>query len=435
VSTTPPSTVPEAPAEPATTGSALKVNPVRRVKAKVSLPLMLLGVAAGLLLFASVAAITGQHGIDSSGQVVGAISAAVPIALAGLGGLWAERAGVVNIGLEGMMILGSFFGPWVGYLVNPWVGILAGIAAGAVGGLLHALITVTFGVDHIISGVGINLLVFGIAAYLNKLWYPHYVNAGAGAKMSPPTKALPTVTVPGLASGLQTVEDHHWFLVSDVAGILRGMVYHLSVVTILAAALVVASYFILWRTSFGLRLRSCGENPVAAESLGVNVYRYKYLAVMASGGLAGLGGVYLSMVAASTYQEGQTGGRGYIGLAAMIFGNWRPGGLAMGAGLFGFTDSLRLRDPQSVHVMLLALALVLALMALWSLYRRRMVSGVVTLVLAALVGVWYAVTDEVPTDLISAAPYVVTLVVLTVASQRLRMPTADGQVYRRGQGK
>ena len=110
----------------------------------------------------------------------------------------------------------------------------------------------------------------------------------------------------------------------------------------------------LWRTAFGLRLRSCGENPVAAESLGVNVYQYKYIAVIISGALAGLGGAFLAIVAAGIYREGQTGGRGFIGLAAMIFGNWRPGGLAAGAGLFGYTDALQLRSgAEAVHALLL----------------------------------------------------------------------------------
>ena len=124
---------------------------------------------------------------------------------------------------------------------------------------------------------------------------------------------------------------------------------------LVAVLLFVGTFFVLWRTSFGLRLRSCGESPVAAESLGVNVYRYKYMAVLVSGGLAGLGGAFLAMVASHIYHDGQTGGRGYIGLAAMIFGNWRPGGLPMGAGLFGYTDALQLRSGgPSVHALLLA---------------------------------------------------------------------------------
>ncbi|MFI9269176.1 ABC transporter permease [Kitasatospora sp. NPDC052896] len=411
-----------------------KAAPTKSGK-RLSLPVVLLLIAGALLLFSVVGALTGSHDLTSSGQMEAALGSAVPIGMAGLGGLWAERAGVVNIGLEGMMAAGTFCGAWTGYLVNPWVGLLAGMIGGALGGLLHAVITVGFGVDHIVSGVGINLLIPGICLYVNRIYYPDYVSAGAGASKSPPTPQLPSITVPGLSSWLDGIENHHWFFVSDVAGVLGGFVTDLSVVTLLAAVLLVASYFVLWRTSFGLRLRSCGENPTAAESLGVNVYKYKYLAVTASGAFAGLGGAYLSMVAASNFQDGQTGGRGYIGLAAMIFGNWMPGGLAVGASLFGFTDSLQLRDPNSVHVLLLVIALVLALLTLWQLYRRRFVPALVSLACAAGLAAWYADSSAVPRPLIVATPYIITLVVLVLSAQRLRPPKADGQIYRKGQGK
>ncbi|MFJ4185876.1 ABC transporter permease [Kitasatospora sp. NPDC089509] len=404
-------------------------------KRKLSWPVVLLLIAGALVLFSAVGMATGNHSLTSSGQVTAALSAAVPIGMAGLGGLWSERAGVVNIGLEGMMVAGTFCGAWAGYLVNPWVGLLAGMAGGALGGLLHAIVTVTFGVDHIVSGVGINLLIPGICAYVNRIYYKDYISVGAGQNQSPPADPLPYITVPGLSSGLKSIENHHWFLVSDVAGVLGGLVTNLSVVVVLAAALIVASYFLLWRTVFGLRLRSCGENPTAAESLGVNVYKYKYLAVIASGAFAGLGGAYLSLVAAHFYKDGQTLGRGFIGLAAMIFGNWMPGGLAMGAGLFGFTDSLQLRDPESVHVLILIVAIAMALLALWQLYRRKFTATVVSFVVAGGLAAWYALTDEVQRPLIVATPYVITLVVLALASQRLRMPKADGQIYRKGQGK
>ncbi|KQV18377.1 MULTISPECIES: ABC transporter permease [unclassified Kitasatospora] len=404
-------------------------------KGKLTVPVVLLLIAGALLLFSAVGAATGNHGLTSSGQITAALGASVPIAMAGLGGLWAERAGVVNIGLEGMMVAGTFCGAWAGYLVNPWVGLLAGMAGGALGGLLHALVTVTFGVDHIVSGVGINLLIPGICAYVNRIYYRDYVAFGAGANQSPPADPLPYITIPGLADWLDTIEAHHWFLVSDVAGILGGMVSNLSVVVVIAAVFLVASYFVLWRTVFGLRLRSCGENPTAAESLGVNVYKYKYLAVIASGAFAGLAGAYLSLVAAHFYKDGMTQGRGFIGLAAMIFGNWMPGGLAMGAGLFGFTDSLQLRDPDSVHVLLLTVSIAMALLALWKLYRRQFRGAAISFVVAAGLAAWFATTDTVPRALIVATPYVVTLVVLALASQRLRMPKADGQIYRRGQGK
>ncbi|MFB7949265.1 ABC transporter permease [Kitasatospora phosalacinea] len=411
-------------------------SPVASAKrTKLTWPVVLLLIALALVLFAAVGAATGNHGLTSSGQIGAALASAVPIAMAGLGGLWSERAGVVNIGLEGMMVAGTFCGAWGGFLVNPWVGLLAGMVGGALGGLLHALVTVTFGVDHIVSGVGINLLVPGICAYVNRIYYKDYVADGAGANQSPPADSLPTFTLPGLSSWLGDVEQHHWFLVSDVAGVVRGLVTDLSVVTLIAAAFLVASYFLLWRTVFGLRLRSCGENPTAAESLGVNVYKYKYLAVISSGAFAGLGGAYLSLVAAHFYRDGQTQGRGFIGLAAMIFGNWMPGGLAAGAGLFGFTDSLQLRDADSVHVLLLVVAVAMALLAVWQFYRRRLTAGVISTVVAGGVATWYACTDEVQRPLIVATPYVITLVVLALASQRLRMPKADGQVYRKGQAK
>ena len=156
----------------------------------------------------------------------------------------------------------------------------------------------------------------------------------------------PELSLPLLSSGpdlLGDLEQQHWFLISDAAGLLRGLTSGVSILTLLAVLLVPVVLLVLWRTAFGLRLRSCGENPVAADSLGVPVYRFKYIAVIISGALAGLGGVFL-VDFADIYREGQTGGRGFIGLAALIFGNWRPGGLAVGAGLFGYSDALLLRS-------------------------------------------------------------------------------------------
>jgi simple sugar transport system permease protein len=407
-------------------------------RTRLSLPWILLLVAGGLIALSAVRAVTGAQDLTSAGQISAALSLAVPIGLAGLGGLWAERAGVVNIGLEGMMILGTFFGAWAGWQTDPWLGVLAGVVGGMFGGLLHAVATVTFGVDHIISGIAINILALGVTTYFAKLWFNSGEAAAKGGspKQSPPAEDITSITVPGLSDWLADVEKHHWFLISDIAGILGGLVTNLSLVTILAVLLVIGTYFVLWRTAFGLRLRSCGENPVAAESLGVNVYKYKYIAVIVSGGLAGLGGAFLSLVTSHIYNEGQTGGRGYIGLAAMIFGNWRPGGLAMGAGLFGFADALQLRSGgESVHALLLLLVAVLVGIALWKAYRKRWITAVVSAVMAAVMLVWYLGTDTVPVEFVSATPYVVTLLVLSLSAQRLRMPKADGMRYRKGEGK
>ncbi len=409
----------------------VRVAPVRR-RRRGALPFVLAGVA-GILLLSIIRIVTGADDIDSSGTLNAAVGLAVPIAMAGLGGLWAERSGVVNIGLEGMMILGTWGGGWAGYQHGAWAGVLAGILFGALGGLLHALVTVTFGVDHIISGVAINILALGATQYLSDLAFVG--KPGGASTQSPAVGDLPALSVPGADSSLSDIEARHWFFVSDIASALRAVTVNVSALTLLAVLLVLATYFVLWRTAFGLRLRSCGENPIAAESLGVNVYFYKYVAVVMSGGLAGLGGAFLAIVASNTYREGQTGGRGFIGLAAMIFGNWRPGGLAAGAGLFGFTDALQLRrGGESVHALLLAVAVILAVLAVRHALRRRVRVAVVTALAGVTFLVWFLLTDEVPGDFAGMTPYITTLLVLALASQRLRMPAADGLVYRRGQG-
>jgi ABC-type uncharacterized transport system permease subunit len=330
------------------------------------------------------------------------------------------------------MILGTFGAGLAGYQWGPWAGALFGLVLGAVGGLLHAVATVTFGVDHIVTGVAINLLAPGLALFLSKLYFSNA--KGGGQKQSPHITDAPRVTVPGLSSWLHTIEGKHWWLVSDVAGLLAGLTTDVSLLTVIAAILIIGSVFVLWRTPFGLRLRSCGEAPVAAESLGVNVYLYKYAAVIMSGSFAGLGGAFLA-ISSGQFRDGQTGGRGYIGLAAMIFGNWRPGGLASGAGLFGYTDAMQLRGSDAVHALLLLLCIGLLVLAVIQLRLRQTVIAAVAGVLGVLFGWWFFATDALPPELVGAAPYVVTLLVLALASQRLRMPKADGQIYRRGEGK
>ncbi len=412
-------------------------SPAAVKRRRLSTPVILLILAAALLVISAVRAITGAVDVTSSGQVGGTLQMAVPIGLAGLAGLWSERSGVVNIGLEGMMILGTFFGAWIGWQHGPWLGLVAGIVGGMLGGLVHAIATVTFGVDHIVSGVAVTLLAQGATEYLAKRWFNngHALALGGNPKQSPPIGNVYSITVPGVSPWLQSVENHHWFLVSDLAGVLGGLVTNLSTFTILAALLFVGTYFVLWHTSFGLRLRSCGEAPVAAESLGVDVYRYKYIGVIISGGLAGFGGAFLAMVPAHTYEDGQTGGRGYIGLAAMIFGNWRPGGLAMGAGLFGYTDSLSLRNGgAAAHALLLLLFILLVVLAVWKIYRKSYPQGVLAAGAAVLLLLWFVMTTTIPDEFVSATPYVATLLVLALSAQRLRMPKADGKPYRKGQG-
>jgi len=409
-------------------------QPRKTARRRLTLAEWMLVIAGVLVLVSAVRLVTGAHGITSVGQTSTALRLAVPIGLAGLGGLWAERAGVINIGLEGMLILGTWFGAWAGVQWGPWAGVVMGILGGALGGLLHAVATVTFGVNHIVSGVAINILAVGATRYLSSFTFAEM--DGGTSKQSPPIEPITRITVPGLSDAMDKLNDKHWFLVSDLAGFVGGLVTNLSLLTVVAIALVPLSRWVLWNTAFGLRLRSCGENPTAAETLGVNVYKYKYIAVMISGGFAGLGGVFLAEVASNIYQEGQTGGRGYIGLAAMIFGNWMPGGLALGAGLFGYTDSLNLRGGgQNVHALLLLLAIVLVLATAWALYRKKYATGLVAAVTGLVLFVWYLSVDEVPSQFVTAAPYVATLLVLAMSAQRLRMPKANGQPYRKGEGK
>jgi simple sugar transport system permease protein len=413
-------------------GLAYTPKPKRRLP-RAGYPQVLLSIAGLVLLLSIIRVVTGADDLTSSGTIGAALALAVPIGMAGLGGLWSERAGVVNIGLEGMMIMGTWGAGWAGYQWGAWTGVLVGVALGAVGGLLHAVATVSFGVDHIVSGVAINILGLGVTQYLSVTAFEG--TRGGGESQSPPTPDISEVSIPGLADPLLTLQNKGWFLVSDVAGIARGLLTGVSLLTVLAVLLVIGTYVVLWRTAFGLRLRSCGESPSAAESLGVNVYLMKYAAVFASGAFAGLGGAFLAIVAGNGYREGQTGGRGYIGLAAMIFGNWRPGGLAAGAGLFGYTDSLQLRrGGESVHALLLLVGVLLLVLAVWLAMRRKLVAAGIAAVVGAAAIAWFSQTDVVPADFTTMTPYVTTLLVLALASQRLRMPAADGLTYRRGQG-
>ncbi len=378
--------------------------------------------------------VTGANEIDSRGSIAAAITATCPILLAALGGLWSERAGVVNIGLEGQMILGTWGAAYFTYWYGPWTGIMGAILLGALGGLIHAIATVTFGVDHIVSGVAINLIGLGLAAFLAEAFFSD-LNSSRGTGGQNKLTGLDdpgAITVPGLSDALTSLGEKHWFMISDLASILAALTTRISLVTILVLALVALTALVLWRTTFGLRLRSCGENPQSAESLGINVLRYKYLAVIISGGFAGLGGGYLALVSASGFSTGQTNGRGYIGLAAMIFGNWRPGGILLGSGMFGYTDSLRLRDSGTIHALLLLVAIGLAVFAVLALRGAKRTRAIVLGVGAVLFLLWFLLTDEVPREFTSMTPYVATLLVLAFAAQRLRMPKADGQIYRKG---
>ena len=401
---------------------------------------LLLNATLVLLIISIIRLITGASDLTSIGTASAALLLSVPIVLAGLGGLFSERSGVVNIGLEGMMILGAWAGGFIGSKHGPWLGLAAAVFFGAVGALVHAIATISFGVDHVVSGVAINIIAAGLVRYLSTILYQG--GSWPGPSQSPDVAPIPNNGLPVLSGGtyfgwqspdiLTPIAEKQWFLISDLASILRGFTGDLSYVTMIAVAIVPISFFILWKTSFGLRLRSAGEAPIAAESLGVNVYLMKYSGVLISGGLAGLGGGFLAIVAANHYQENQVAGRGYIGLAALLFGNYRPGGILMGAGLFGFADALQLRDSAAIHALILLIVVILAYLVYRDVRKGRYLSAAISGVMSAGFMWFYLAVDVLPGQLVTMTPYIATLLVLSLASQRLRMPAADGIPYRRG---
>ena len=306
------------------------------------------GVAAGVLggIGAVVATRSGEGNLEDvfvwSALFAAMLRFATPLIFGALGGLVCERSGVINIGLEGMMLMGAFFGIFGADLTGSWIlGALIGMAAGAALALVHAVFSVSFRSDQVVSGFALNLLALGITGYV---FIAHYGQQGTPNGIP----RAPTVTLP-LVESIPFVGD---------------AIGRTNLLTWLALLLVPLLALLLFRTPRGLRLRSVGEKPRAAESVGVPVIRTRYLAVVASGVLAALGGVYLSIAFLGSFSEGLTAGRGYIALAAVIFGNWRPGGALAGALLFGFSSAVAQRLPafsESTAVLFQALPYVLTL--------------------------------------------------------------------------
>lgn len=380
-------------------------------------------VAVGVGILSVTATLTGQIQLTSSGTTQAAVRLLLPILF----------AGVINIGLEGMMILGTWGAAWVGYQWGPWAAVAGGLVFGALGGLLHAVATVSFNVNHIVSGVAVTLLGLGVTKYLSTLLF---LPVSQNPRQSPRVEGFETFSVQPLADWLAVMEAEQRVLLSDLAGLIGGLLSGLTPLAVLGFVLVPVSYLLLWRSRFGLRLRSCGENPVAAESLGVKVFTYKYVAVVISGGLAGLGGAALTLNPGQLgYLEGQTGGRGYIGLAAMIFGNWRPGGLLAGSALFGYVDGVQLRaGGEAVHALLYGATILAVVVALLWAAQQQWRTALTALAAGTVVYLVYLSIDTVPREFATYAPQLVTLLVLAMASQRLRPPAAIGVEYRRGEG-
>lgn len=366
---------------------------------------------------------------------------AVPIALAGIGGLYAERSGTVNIGLEGMMTLGTVMAGWAGWHWGPWAALLAGVFGGMVGAALMSVATTTFGVNHIIAGFAINIIGPGVARFLANVWFTtEAARSEGGSITSSPaiTGDLPRYSLPVLsdqADVLGDLEDKGWFVISDAAGILRGLTVDVRIDTIISLLLILGSAYLIWRTPFGLRLRSAGEKPGAAESLGVSVPLMRHVGMLISGGFAGLGGAVLVFAGAAQYQENQVAGRGFLGLASLVFGNWMPGGVLAGAGVFGYAQGLAIGLGAGVTVrgLLLAAVIGLALFVVLTAIRRTWISFGVALGIT-LIGYWtYHTVEEINDQFVYMTPYVVTLLVVTIFATRLRPPAAEGIPFFKGQ--
>jgi len=293
-----------------------------------------------------IAAKSGESNLDRvfvwSALVAGMLRYATPLIFGAMGGILSERSGVINIGLEGMMLIGAFFGIFGSDLLGSWfLGVAVGVAAGALIGLVHAFVSIQLRADQVVSGTGINFLAIGITGYI---FIYHYGDQGTPSDIS----RAPNVTLP---------------LVEDIPFIGEA-IGQMNVLTWAALLLVPILSVYLFRTRGGLRLRSVGEKPRAADSLGLPVLRTRYLAVTASGALAALGGVFLSIGLLGSFNEQMTAGRGFIALAAVIFGSWRPFGALAGACLFGFSTALAQRLPafsESTAVLFQALPYVVTL--------------------------------------------------------------------------
>ena len=412
------------------TDTKKEIKAPSKVKSLFKSPARITLMVAGLFfILALVESLTGATDISSPGTSGATLRFAIPLLMAGLGGLWAERAGVINIGLEGMMIVGTWTAAWFGYLHGPLMGFVAAAIFGLASGFFHAILTVKIGIDQAVSGLAINLIAAGGARYLSGVFFPP---VGGDRTVSPLVDSFPTFTIPVIAPILEKIDAQNIFFISNLAGVLHGLTKDVSLVTIALLLLVPLTSWILWRSKFGLRMRFSGENPMAAESLGINVYRIRYIAISVSGMLASLGGAYLALVASSVYREGQTAGRGFIGLATVIFGNWKPGGVFAGSILFGFTDALRVRQSESVMSLIMVAGFVALVLSIFYSINRRWKPGLISGSLA-LVAWWiHQRVDVIPQEFVTVFPNFATLIVLTFLAQRLTPPAMAGMPYRRG---
>jgi general nucleoside transport system permease protein len=299
------------------------------------------------------ATLSGAAKLDSvvvwSALFAATLRYATPLTFAAIGGMFSERSGVVNIGLEGMMLMGAFFAILAADKLNSWwLGLAAAIVAGGLTALIHAFASISLRADQIVSGTAINFLALGVTGYFFIDVYGDQGTPGEGIPRIPDVNLDFLGSIPVAGNFLE-----------DVFG-------HLNLMIWLSFVLLIVSYFVMFRSPIGLRLRSVGEHPRAADTVGINVYATRYAAVVVSGMLAALGGAYLSIGFLGSFNENMTAGRGFIALAALIFGNWRPFGAFGAALLFGFSQALAQRLPaysDSGAILFSALPYVLTLIA------------------------------------------------------------------------
>ena len=298
------------------------------------------------------------------------IRVSTPLVCAAIGGLFSERSGVINIALEGLMLAGAFTAASITYYAhNPWIGLIAAMMAGAFVAYLLAVACIQFKADEVVAGTGINILFLGLPAVLSAALF---LSSGSTPQI-PKEQLLPVL------SQLLPASMPQWRVLTDV-----------SVISFFAVIIVIATKYVLYRTPFGLRLRSVGENPEAADAAGVRVNRIRYVAVVMSGVMAGMGGAYLSIGQSSLFTRNMTAGRGFIALAALIFGKWRPVQVMLACLLFGFADAVT-TQMQGV---------------------AKLPSG-----------------EDIPVQFIQMIPYIVTIVVLAGFIGQSRAPAALGVAY------
>lgn len=298
-----------------------------------------------------------------------------PLIFTALGGVISENGGVVNIGLEGMMSLGAIVGATVGYYVgNPWFAFLCGGLGGMALALLHAVATINFQADHVVSGIAINLIGPGLSLFLCRIFF----DGAAMSKSIPFEKKLPQLFANIFSKEL--IDKTPWMNYLKI-------IFQQYVIVYIAFILVFALWYMLYKTKLGLRVRAVGEHPRAAETLGVNAYRIKYFCVLASGFLAGLGGASMSLAIVSNYRETLISGQGFIALAAVIFGNWKPQGAFIACLVFGAAQGLS--------------------------------------VILGNLGI------KIDTNLLAMLPYIITLLALIIFVKGSHAPSADGLPYER----